>query len=351
MIQPLRELLDVPRAIVNIFDLETGEVEWLAAAGRRRTHVGPGVRYSIRLMGDVEALKRGEPQVVDTRKLPHGPEVDALLASGVEVYMVMPMIASGEPIGAVSFGGAAGPFPSDQVSIAREVATQLAIAVTQARLYERVRLHAEELETRVQERTKELEAANAELDAFAYSVSHDLRAPLRAIDGYARMLQEDHGDELDKEAVRMLGVLRSRSDRMAHLIDELGTVAADPALLKQAGANLVRNAVKFTGTKNSARIHVGCRRDLDAGEATYYVNDNGVGFDMKYSDRLFGVFQRLHSASEFPGTGVGLAIAQRIIHRHGGKVWAESKPDEGATFDFTLRRDAVTDRERVETST
>ncbi len=382
VIQPLRELLDVPRAIINIFDLETGEVEWLAAAGRRRTHVGPGVRYSIRLMGDAEALKRGEPQIIDTRKLPPGPEVDALLASGVERYMVMPMIARGELIGAVSFGGAAGPFPLEQVSIAREVATQLAIAVTQARLYDRVRVHAEELETRVQERTKELEAANAELDSFAYSVSHDLRAPLRAIDGYARMLEEDYSRELDKEAMRMLGVLRASSDRMARLIDdllafsrlgrqplqmrplpldalvrqvvdearsengnrsiefvidELGTVDADPALLKQAVANLVRNAVKFTGAKSPARVHVGCRVDVNGGEPTYYVKDNGVGFDMKYYSKLFGVFQRLHSASEFPGTGVGLAIVQRIIHRHAGKVWAESRPDEGATFYFTLR--------------
>jgi GAF domain len=107
VIQPLRELLEVPRAIVNIFDLAAGEVEWLAAAGRRRIHVGPGVRYSIRLMGDVEALRRGKPQIIDTRLLPPGPEVDALLASGVEVYMVMPMIAAGELIGALSFGGGA----------------------------------------------------------------------------------------------------------------------------------------------------------------------------------------------------------------------------------------------------
>ena len=370
VIQPLRELLDVPRAIVNIFYLASGEVEWLAAAGRRRTHVGPGVRYSIQLMGDVEALKRGEPQVIDTRTMPPGPEIDALLASGVEVYMVMPMIASGELIGAVSFGGARGPFPADQVSIAREVATQLAIAVTQARLYERLKRHAEELEQRVRERTTELEAANAELDAFSYSVSHDLRAPLRAVDGYTRMLEEDYGRELGAEATRLLAAVRANSQRMSQLIDdllafsrlgrealrtrpvqldelvrqviaetrsenggrniefrvgELGTVDADPSLLKQALANLLRNAVKFTARKDPAIIEIGCRGDNDAAQVnTYYVKDNGVGFDMKYYDRLFGVFQRLHSAAEYPGTGVGLAIVQRIIHRHAGTIWANA---------------------------
>lgn len=145
-IEPLRELLGVPRAIVNVFDLDAGEAEWLAAAGRHRTHVGPGVRYSIELLGDAEGLKRGEPQIIDTYALPAGPERDALLASGVELYMAMPMIAAGELVGAISFGGKPGPFPREQVTIAREVATQLAIALVQARLYKRVKYHAAELE-------------------------------------------------------------------------------------------------------------------------------------------------------------------------------------------------------------
>jgi signal transduction histidine kinase len=384
-IQPLREVLGVARAIVNIFDLAADEVEWLAAAGRRRTHVGPGVRYSIRLMGDVEALKRGEPQLIDTHALPPGPEVDALLASGVRVYMVMPMIAGGELIGAISFGGEAGPFPDEQMSIAREVATQLAIAVTQARLYERVKRQAEELELRVRERTAELQAANKELDAFSYSVSHDLRAPLRAVDGYARMLEEDYGAELDAEGNRLLGVVRASSQQMGRLIDDLlafsrlgreplrtrpvqldnlvhqiidetrpshngrtidfavgnlGIAEADPALLKQALANLLSNAIKFTRDVDPAVIEVGCRNETAASlPPVYYVKDNGAGFDMKYYDKLFGVFQRLHSTAEYTGTGVGLAIVQRVINRHGGRVWAESKLGEGATFYFTLQHD------------
>jgi signal transduction histidine kinase len=383
-IQPLREVLGVARAVVNIVDLAAGEAEWLAAAGRRRTHVGPGVRYSIRLIGDVEALKRGEPQLIDTHALPPGPDVDALLASGVHVYMAVPMIAGGELIGAISFGGEAGPFPDEQIHIAQEVATQLAIAVNQARLYERVKHQAAELEMRVRERTAELLAANKELDAFSYSVSHDLRAPLRAIDGYAQMLEEDYGKTLDAEGIRLLGVVRANSHRMGQLIDELlafsrlgrellrtrpvqltelvkqvveetradsngriidfvigslGIAEADPALLKQALVNLLSNAIKFTRDNPAAIIEIGCRSKTNLGEATtYYVKDNGAGFDMKYSDKLFGVFQRLHNNAEYPGTGVGLAIVQRVIHRHGGRVWADAKPGEGATFYFTLQQ-------------
>ena len=159
----MRELLGVPRAIVNLFDLEAGEVEWLAAIGRRRTRLGPGVRYSMRFMGDVEALQRGEPQLIDVHSLPPGPETEALLASGVHVYMVVPMIAGGELIGALSFGGAPGPFPPEQIDIAQETAMQLAIAIAHARLHEHVKRQAEDLELRVRERTQELYTAQATL--------------------------------------------------------------------------------------------------------------------------------------------------------------------------------------------
>ena len=157
VVQPLRELLGVPRAIVNRFDLAAGEVEWIAAAGRRRVHTGPGVRYSIRLMGDVEALRRGETQIVDVQALPASPETAALIASGVHVYMVVPMLAGGELLGALSFGGQARQFPKEQVNIVREVAAQLAIAISQANLLARVKDHAAELESRVRSRTAELD--------------------------------------------------------------------------------------------------------------------------------------------------------------------------------------------------
>ena len=372
VIQPLRELLGVPRAIVNKFDLASGAVEWVAAAGRRRVHVGPGVRYSIRLMGDVDALRRGEVQLIDVDALPRSPEADALLASDVRVYMVVPMIAGGELLGALSFGGAARAFPAEQVNIVREVAAQLAIAMSQARLLARLKQHAAELEARVRERT-------AELESFTYSVSHDLRAPLRAVDGYARMLEEDHAEQLDGEGRRLLSVVRDASRRMGQLIDDLlafsrlgrqqpakravdmtglareviaelgGTPAAirlaelpparaDPALLKQVWLNLIGNAVKYSGKRADARVDI---EGQEAGaETVYSVRDNGAGFDMRYAEKLFGVFQRLHRQEEFPGTGVGLAIVHRVVTRHGGRVWAESRPNEGARFFFSLPREA-----------
>jgi signal transduction histidine kinase len=518
------------------------------------------VRYSIRLMGDLEAMRRGEPQRIDVRDLPDGREKDALLASGVRSYLAVPMVAGGELIGAISFGGETADFPDEQVHIAREVAAQLAIAITQAQLLERVTRQAGELEKRVEARTAELNAANRELrllheatleiskapdsavalmvllekvceftgwvfgqtwlpapggarlvlgpawtrsvpgledfrrenealgfapsggalervwktrsadwvwdlqpaatavrrplmlqagmrawigfpvladgevvavldffdtehrprdegvlrliailasqigpvivakrsaeeirrlnaelqatnkelESFSYSVSHDLRAPLRAIDGYARMLEEDYRERLDAEGTRLLGVVRDSSRRMGQLIDDLlafsqlgrqeparrpvdmtGLVrevvaehaaingvaldvatlpaaSVDRSLMKQVWLNLVGNALKYSGKHAAPRVEIGGREEGE--ETVYWVRDNGVGFDMRYAGKLFGVFQRLHRAEEFDGTGVGLAIVQRVVTRHGGRVWAEGKLGEGACFYFALPR-------------
>jgi signal transduction histidine kinase/alkylation response protein AidB-like acyl-CoA dehydrogenase len=385
VLPPLRELLGVPRVIVNLFDLAAGEVEWLAAAGRKRTYVGPGVRYSIRLAGDVEGLKRGESQVVHTHELAPGPEVDALLASGVSVYMVVPMIVGGELIGSLSFGGTEPTFPAEQVEIARQAGTQLAIAIAHARLFERVKRHADELEERVRERTAELRASNQALEGFSYSVSHDLRAPLRAVSGYAAMLEEDHGQQLDDEGRRLLRVVCESAARMGQLIDDLlrfsrlgrqpvaaatvemrslarevveelapehpvasvdlGNLPAatgDRMLLRQVWANLIGNALKYSAKNASPRVEIGGR--TENGEIVYWVGDNGAGFDMRYAGKLFRVFQRLHGEHEFAGTGVGLAIVERVISRHGGRVWAEGEVNRGAKFFFTLpQREAPRD--------
>ena len=240
------------------------------------------------------------------------------------------------------------------------------------------RLNAE-LEQRVRERTAELEAANKELETFAYSVSHDLRSPLRGIDGWSMALVEDYGNQLDEEAHHYLARVRSEAQRMGQLIDDLlklsrvtrapltrdrvdlSALAAEIAgrlreshpdrevefviqpelivlgdehLLEVALDNLLGNAVKFTGKCDHARIEF-ARANQNGGFA-FCVRDNGAGFDMAYASHLFGAFQRLHRASEFPGTGIGLATVQRVIRRHGGRIWAEAQPGRGATFYFTL---------------
>jgi PAS domain S-box-containing protein len=235
------------------------------------------------------------------------------------------------------------------------------------------------LEERVRQRTEELEAANRELEAFSYSVSHDLRAPLRAVDGYSGALVEDFGAILPDEARRYLGEVRAAAQRMGTLIDDLlafsrlgrqtlalrhvdtamlvrETLAeltgeasgralelhvgalddcvGDPSLLKQVWVNLLSNALKYTRGRAPAIVEVGCERV--AGEVVYYVRDNGAGFDMRYAHKLFRVFQRLHRADEFEGTGVGLAIVKRIVDRHGGHVSVDAAVDAGATFRFTI---------------
>lgn len=239
-----------------------------------------------------------------------------------------------------------------------------------------------ELEQRVEERTQKLKEANKELEAFSYSVSHDLRAPLRAIDGFSRILLEDYAEKFDEDGKRVLEVIRSNTQNMGRLIDDLlafsrlsrkqieaspvdmtelandvfqqlkhgfadqniqfnlaalpGT-AGDPSLIRQVFVNLLSNAAKYSKPRAQTVIDVNGR--CENGDCIYYVKDNGVGFDMTYAPKLFGVFQRLHSVEEFEGTGVGLAIVQRIVQRHGGRVWAEGKVDEGATFYFSLPKE------------
>jgi signal transduction histidine kinase/CheY-like chemotaxis protein len=238
-LRQLRDLLGVPRAIVNIFDFVAGEAEWLAAAGRRRIRLGPGVRFSLKLMGDVDGLRRGEMQVIDVTSLPQGPEAAALLAGGVREYMVVPMMAGGELIGGLSFGGSPGQFPREQVSIAQEVANQLAIAIAQTRLDERVRRHAVELEQQVGERTHELRTANdrleqeiaerrrAETEAdranqakseFLSRMSHELRTPLNAVLGFAQLLEIDSLTVAQRDSVDH--ILRG-GRHLLGLIDEI----------------------------------------------------------------------------------------------------------------------------------
>jgi signal transduction histidine kinase len=239
----------------------------------------------------------------------------------------------------------------------------------------------EELELRVRQRTAALEASNREHEAFTYTVSHDLRAPLRAIDGFSGILQKQYGERLDAEGQRLLDVIRKNTRDMGNLIDDLLAFArldrqqvnpaevdmtglaravyaelksavperdvtfvmkdlpaarSDRALIRLVFANLLSNALKFTRRRADAVIEVG--GSAEGNESIYWVKDNGIGFDMRYADKLFGIFERLHDADEFEGTGVGLAIVQRIVLKHGGRVWGEGKVNEGATVYFSLPR-------------
>ena len=271
------------------------------------------------------------------------------------------------------------PITDDGCEIIRLYASALGHLCTLKRAQESLMRLTGSLEQRVAERTKELEIANKELEAFAYSVSHDLRAPLRAIDGFTRILAENYESVFDEDGRRICGVVRDETRRMGQLIDALLTfsrlgrtgiqasvinmealahsvyndlsnpedrkradihvaplpsVMGDYALIQQVWVNLISNAIKFSAKRERILIHISAR--VDTSEIVYSVQDNGAGFNMFYANKLFGVFQRLHTEQEFPGTGVGLAIVQRIIHRHGGRVWAESVQGEGATFFFTL---------------
>jgi two-component system, sensor histidine kinase and response regulator len=236
--------------------------------------------------------------------------------------------------------------------------------------------HQQEIE--LYNKNQELQAINEELESFSYSVSHDLRAPLRALSAYSKILEEDFHSVLNEEGKRVLGNIQHNAKKMGVLVDELLAFSklgkkelsksivdsnkmvkhilhdieqtvphkaeiklqnlvnayADPTLINQVWFNLISNAIKYSAKKENPQIIIGCTESGD--ETTYFVKDNGAGFNMKFADKLFGVFQRLHNPKDFEGTGIGLAMVQRIIHKHGGKIWCQAEEGEGATFFFTL---------------
>jgi signal transduction histidine kinase len=302
----------------------------------------------------------------------------------LNAFLGIPLFSNDEFIGVVGLANRPGGY-TQEFAVYLEPMVNACANLLAAWRIDRRRLTAEEeirqlnasLEERVRERTAQLETAVRELDAFSYSVSHDLRAPLRAVDGFSRMVTEDYADKLDEDGRRKLGMIRSETARMGRLIDDLlafsrlgrqnleqapidmhalaqsvfsELAAQEPerklrldlqqlppargteAMVRQVWVNLISNAIKFTKERETGEIEIGTR---DGGQ-TYYVKDNGAGFDMRHASKLFGVFQRLHSAAEFQGTGVGLALVQRIVQRHGGRVWADAAVNRGATFFFTL---------------
>jgi signal transduction histidine kinase len=303
--------------------------------------------------------------------------VEAYRPTFVKSLAMVP-IRTLDPIGAIGNYWAAPHRPS-----AEEVKLLQALADTTAVAMENVQMYGE-LEQRVRDRTAELEAANRELESFSYAVSHDLRAPVRHVDGFVRALEEDAGAALDATARGHLARIQSATRRMSQLIEDLLALSrtirqpvnrtsvdlaalardvatalrgaepgravefvipetlpasGDARLLRVALENLLGNAWKFTSRCPHPRIELGAAT-LPDGQTAYAVRDNGAGFDMAHAGRLFGAFQRLHGEDEFPGTGIGLATVQRIIARHGGRIWAEAAVGQGATFSFTLGRSA-----------
>jgi signal transduction histidine kinase len=311
------------------------------------------------------------PDIFQDSRIP----IDAYRPTFVKSLVMVP-IREVDPIGAIGTYWATPRDASDQtIELLLALANSTAVAMENVRVYQ-------ELELRVQQRTAQLEAANQELDAFSYSVSHDLRAPLRHIRGFAGLLQEDAASALGDAGRGHVERIMSAAARMSQLIDDLlafarlgraplakqpvaleallldaqrdvmtdagdrlidwhidaaaVVVSADAALLRQVLLNLLSNAVKYTRGRSPAQIEVRAQIDAARGEVVVAVRDNGAGFDPRYADRLFGVFQRLHSSDEFEGVGVGLANVRRIVHRHGGRTWAEGAKNQGATFWFTL---------------
>ncbi len=339
--------------------------------------------------GSYHVLRTGQPELYPyisdelLKATAQNAEQLALLREvGMRSAITVPMIAHGEALGVLTFISTKQDFAygQDDLLMAQDLAASAALAVENARLYREAQQANELLEQRVAERTGQLRAANNELETFAYSVSHDLRAPLRGIDGFSQALLEEYTGRLDETGQHYIGRIRAGVQRMSDLIDDLlqlsrltrhelqlrsvnlsamaeaiidelrreqperevrfvcapeVVVQGDPHLLRVMLQNLLDNAWKFTGTREQAHIEFGVREEED-GERVYFVRDNGVGFDMAYGDKLFGAFQRLHGVKDFPGTGIGLATVQRVVYRHGGRIWADAAVDKGASFMFTL---------------
>jgi signal transduction histidine kinase len=381
-LQHIRELLNCQRASVGIFDLEKKNAQIFAADVDGKTIVQLGEILTDEVYGDIEILHQGKMEIIEDMANIKSPSLVSkiLQSEGIHSSINVPLVSAQKLYGVLNVGwDTSRQITREEIEIAGEVAGQITLAVEQAHLLDETKRYAAELEHRVEERTEQLVSANKELESFSYSVSHDLRAPLRHISGYVELLMDRFKENLPGKAQHYLNTISDSVGEMGRLIDDLlnfsrtgkveldlkpinmklifddafsrvvaanpgrvikwnissmPTVTVDYNLLAMVWYNLLSNAVKFTRNRSSAKIEVGVKDEET--QHVFYVRDNGVGFDMQYAQKLFGVFQRLHPVAEFEGTGIGLANVRRTISRHGGTTWAEAVPDKGATFDFTL---------------
>jgi PAS domain S-box-containing protein len=385
----IRRIVPCQRSTVLLFDFQRREAQMIAGFADGVHLTGGSTPLSDLLPG--ETLRSGAVRYIEDLNTMEDPPplYRQLTAEGIRSLLSIPLLVEGETIGEISLGSSTpAAFDAEHRDIAHEIAASLAIAIQHARLREELARQTGELERRLAERAAAVRAATAELETVLYSVSHDLRAPLRQLLGFSRLLLDESGPDLDPSTAHYAERIHQAADQMTTLVDdlvnlsrigrqdvlrrevsltplvedivgqfrsstdgrsidwqieELPTVAADPALIRIALTNLLSNAVKFTRSRERATIRI--RPVHSDGQVGLAIQDNGVGFKMAHAGKLFGMFQRLHRPDEFEGNGAGLALVQRIVHRHGGRVWAEGEPDAGATFYMTLGSGAAGQRD------
>jgi PAS domain S-box-containing protein len=382
VLEHLRQLIPCDRCSISAW--KSTKENWVLFVNDKnnQTQVSSGVMKSnpVGFETDLTSGKSVIIQDISQYSKQLSAPAQRLIQEGLVCFLYMPLIMQGDYYGSMNFGSSRiNNFNQEHISLITDIAKQMTIAIQQMHLSDEIAHHTEELETKVEERTEQLKHANKELETFSYTVAHDLRSPLRSIDGFSNILLEDYAPQLDEEAKRKLQVIRTNALKMDTLIKELlglarlnpysmkyrslnmndivsgvleaelspevkaafeinieqlPAVYADNTLVNQIWQNLITNAVKFTQPSAVKQINIGSFV-LD-NEVVYFIKDSGVGFDMKYVDKIFGPFQRLHKEFEFEGTGIGLAIVYKIIQRHNGRVWAESEPGKGAAFYFSI---------------
>lgn len=369
VVGPLRNLLDCYALAIIKYDPVTATTQTLASTLETKLTVDVPPEA-------IQKLASGEVvSIIEKAEIAEG-----ALDRGIAAYSLVPLVANDKLFGALVVGFAQpGTLDAEKLDILEQVSTSLAIALRQNELMQQLHRYTNDLEALVDARTEDLEEKTKELEAFMYSVSHDLRAPLRAIHGFSQIIRQDYNDDVPAIVDGYLDRIQKNALRMGELIDDLLSLSrigqkemaftrvnfselieeiiaeltandqmgrvevevtelpeayGDRILLKQMLFNLITNGIKYSRGREAPKIEIGSLEK--SGRLTYFVRDNGVGFDARYKDKLFGVFQRLHNDSEFEGMGIGLAIVERVIKRHGGEIWAEGQVNVGATFFFTL---------------